>query len=441
MKLEIKNFRKIKEAHLDIDGITVITGSNNSGKSTIGKVLYSIFNSLYNIDKNIKERRSYEIQSICEQAIPNSLMFGKSDEMSVSHFSLISKNGASSELVKMILEVPNELFSENSLEKIFLLYYQKQGIELQEDILQEMIDMSFERIRARKEVSNQKFASELVERFFKQIFLGKMNCLNEANTLAELELQIKEKKLTIQFKENKCSFLVSELNILHEAFFIDDPFIIDYLSSPYAMFVSQLNAVHGKIMERILESRSNIMDGIFDAVDAKKNLEQIEEVLNKVTDGHISLKNGEWVLEVENFSEPIPLGNLSAGLKSFIILKILLERGILKEKDVLILDEPEIHLHPEWQVQYAEIVVLLQKIFELSIVVTTHSPLFLESLEYYSKKYKIEDKCNYYLAKDDNNIVNFENVTDKIEEIYKQMVMPSVNLDKLKYEMECEEDE
>ena len=88
--------------------------------SNITKILQNliIFNSLYNIDKNIKERRSYEIQSICEQAIPNSLMFGKSDEMSVSRFSLISKNGASSELVKMILEVPNELFSENSKEKI-----------------------------------------------------------------------------------------------------------------------------------------------------------------------------------------------------------------------------------------------------------------------------------------------------------------------------------
>ena len=438
MRLEIKNFAKIKEACIDIDGITVITGPNNSGKSTVGKVLYSIFNSLHNIDKNIEERRIYEIQSICEQAIPNKIMFRKDDEI-ISRF--LGRHEGSLELVKMILEIPNNIFSADSLKEIFLLYYQKQGITLEEDILQEMVDVSFEKIRARKEISNQKFASELIERFFKQIFLGKMSCLKDSISTSELKLQIKEKKLTIQFEDNRCSSWESELNILHEAFFIDDPFIVDYLSSPYAMFVSQLNAVHGKIMERILESKTDIMDGIFDAVDAKKNLQQIEEVLDKVTNGTISLKNGEWELEVEKFSEPIPLGNLSAGLKSFIILKILLERGILKEKDVLILDEPEIHLHPEWQLRYAEIVVLLQKMFELSIVVTTHSPHFLESLEYYSKKYKIKDRCNYYLAKENNDVVTFEKVTDKIEKIYTQMVMPSVNLDKLRYEMECEEDE
>lgn len=35
MKLNIKNFAKIKEADIVIDGITVIAGENNTGKSTI----------------------------------------------------------------------------------------------------------------------------------------------------------------------------------------------------------------------------------------------------------------------------------------------------------------------------------------------------------------------------------------------------------------------
>ena len=43
MKLSISNLAKIKQADIDIDGITVVAGENNTGKSTIGKVLFSTF--------------------------------------------------------------------------------------------------------------------------------------------------------------------------------------------------------------------------------------------------------------------------------------------------------------------------------------------------------------------------------------------------------------
>ncbi len=37
MKLYINNFAKIRNADVTVDGITVIAGENNTGKSTIGK--------------------------------------------------------------------------------------------------------------------------------------------------------------------------------------------------------------------------------------------------------------------------------------------------------------------------------------------------------------------------------------------------------------------
>ena len=46
MKLNIKNFAKIKNADILIDGITVIAGENNTGKSTVGKILFSLYNSI-----------------------------------------------------------------------------------------------------------------------------------------------------------------------------------------------------------------------------------------------------------------------------------------------------------------------------------------------------------------------------------------------------------
>ena len=54
MELKIRNFAKILEADIEIDGITIIAGNNNLGKSTIGKILDAVFNATYDIDEKCK---------------------------------------------------------------------------------------------------------------------------------------------------------------------------------------------------------------------------------------------------------------------------------------------------------------------------------------------------------------------------------------------------
>ena len=49
MELKIRNFAKILEADIEIDGITIIAGNNNLGKSTIGKILDAVSNATYDI--------------------------------------------------------------------------------------------------------------------------------------------------------------------------------------------------------------------------------------------------------------------------------------------------------------------------------------------------------------------------------------------------------
>ena len=97
---------------------------------------------------------------------------------------------------------------------------------------------------------------------------------------------------------------------------------------------------------------------------------------NAINGDVIQTNDGEFYYKDDSASEPLNVCNLSTRLKSFALLKLLLERGLLENRDVIIFDEPEIHLHPQWQVVYAETIMLLQKYFDLTIVVTTHSPVF-----------------------------------------------------------------
>lgn len=57
MNLELKNVGKIKYANVELNGITVLAGENNTGKSTVGKMLFCIFHSFYKIEEQIQEER------------------------------------------------------------------------------------------------------------------------------------------------------------------------------------------------------------------------------------------------------------------------------------------------------------------------------------------------------------------------------------------------
>ena len=72
----------------------------------------------------------------------------------------------------------------------------------------------------------------------------------------------------------------------------------------------------------------------------------------------------------------------------------------------------------------AELIVLIQKEFNMHILLTTHSPYFLNAIEVYSAKYEIKEKCKFYLSENDGNFAKFKDVTDDLSPIYRKLSMP-----------------
>ena len=128
------------------------------------------------------------------------------------------------------------------------------------------------------------------------------------------------------------------------------------------------------------------------------------------------------------------------GLKAFAVLRWMLEVGALQEQDVLVLDEPENHLHPQWQIIYAEIIVLLQDCFRLTVLLTTHSPYFLEAIQLYARRYRVEDRVTAYqpeMDADGLSVTFSANITDTAE-LYRKFTAPLRVLDVLRAEMSSE---
>ena len=61
LKIKIKDFRAIKSADIILNGITVISGINGCGKSTISKLLYRTIKTSIDYDKIIIKNLSMKL--------------------------------------------------------------------------------------------------------------------------------------------------------------------------------------------------------------------------------------------------------------------------------------------------------------------------------------------------------------------------------------------
>lgn len=68
MKIFIENVGLVNKANIEVNGITVIGGYNNSGKSTILKAVYALLYSNFEMKEKILEERKRSLIKILEHS-------------------------------------------------------------------------------------------------------------------------------------------------------------------------------------------------------------------------------------------------------------------------------------------------------------------------------------------------------------------------------------
>ncbi len=51
MEILLEHFGKIKKSIIKLDGLSLIAGQNDTGKSTVGKCLFALIKSIYNYEQ------------------------------------------------------------------------------------------------------------------------------------------------------------------------------------------------------------------------------------------------------------------------------------------------------------------------------------------------------------------------------------------------------
>ena len=416
MKLSIKNIGKLKEADVEINGITVITGENDTGKSTVGKVLWSIFNSFFEIKKQI---RTDKISSILEEL------------RRVSSIQDIRNNLVHSSIVEYDLDLNDFL---KQLEKKLEVLNDVRGLDDEsKDELKDELKDTLEKIKKRINLSDDEIMKKITQINFNKEFNSQINNLNFLEE-GNIDLKIKNKSINLIISNDKIQ-IKDFFSLYENVMLLDNPRIIDNLAENIILSANKIfsiieNLHNSKFISMLRNDKSSTAT---DNILNEEKLFKIEEKLNKIVDGKFLKKDFGVYFYRNKSGKEINIKNLSTGFKVFSIIKLLIQNNQLSENGTIILDEPEIHLHPEWQLKFAELIVLLQKEFSMHILLTTHSPYFVSAIEVFSEKYKIDDKCKYYVAENKGNSGVIKDITGNTNIIFKKMARPFQDLENIRY--------
>ena len=418
MKLTINNIGKLKNAEVVIDGITVITGENDTGKSTVGKVLWSVFNSFFEIKKQI---RTDKISSILEEL------------RRVSSIQDIRNNLVHSSIVEYDLDLNDFL---KQLEKKLEVLNDVRGLD---DESKDELKDTLEKIKKRINLSDDEIMKKITQINFNKEFNSQINNLNFLEE-GNIDLKIKNKNINLIISNDKIQ-IKDFFSLYENVMLLDNPRIIDNLSENIILSANKIfsiieNLHNSKFISMLRNDKSSTAT---DNILNEEKLFKIEEKLNKIVDGKFLKKDFGVYFYRNKSGKEINIKNLSTGFKVFSIIKLLIQNNQLRENGTIILDEPEIHLHPEWQLKFSELIVLLQKEFGMHILLTTHSPYFLNAIEVFSERHKIDDKCKYYVAENEGNSSIIKDVTGNTREIYRKLARPIQDLENIRYSSDLDE--
>jgi hypothetical protein len=403
MKLKLKNIGKITSAEVEIAGITVIAGPNSTGKSTISKSLFAMFNSLHNLSQKVKKEQEISIRQLFTNNI---------DEFFKEFILIENKKISPEDLSALLVGVSEKKDIINIMKKF----------DISSDFYSDILN-GIEEINS---IPKKRIEYEILQSSFQKEFNGRIhNIFSDNNCEIGLVVQGREQKIVFNHNDD----LIEDDNLFqleHEVVYIDDPFVMDYnsKSEKEGWILSDDITTTKNHREAVIAqySKTDTLT-IVQRASIKSNLDLAYAKINEALESELKLIAPRNSDDQKLPTGKLPVESLSSGAKTFYLMKVLLDNGTIVKNGTLILDEPEVHLHPAWEIILAEMIVLLQKEMQLHILINTHSPYFIRAIDVYSRKHEIDEKTNYYLSFKEGSGSTVKRV-EYLSEIYKLLSKP-----------------
>lgn len=494
MKLKIKNIGPFNDTSLNIGDITIIAGVNDTGKSYLSRLVFAMikiatsdieteiiknfftfaedtFAQISHAGKNFletnfnsSEKNSAlfkEIAAMYRNINTDNKVFMKKWVINFDHktekfndfwikllqdyHQLLITN---SSLITKILE-RIELDTNKDSYKIKIIKYTINVIN--NDILQTLELFN----NKDSDIISYLMANILSENFHGESLKNKK--YHNQDSYLQLFLD-NNKNLTININEHHKLSLAHEFNYFENIIenpVVDATYISDTDQVLNLMIEENLNkkqAVYTLENEKLKLSLNNIfkfkkchyLDDFKNKININQNhnlksvliKEKIDKELNNYfgNNSKINFENGSLTKN----GITIKLANSSRGLKIIESFKAMINNDFFKEGNLVIIDEPEAYIHPEWQYLFTKLLLKIAKIINFKLIISTHSPYVLETItSLASRDFKDLNFKYNFINKDKNfnSCIIEENSLDCINEA---LSYPYRELDKYEFKWEIE---
>jgi predicted ATPase len=421
INIKLKNIRSIRDANIILDGITVIAGENGSGKSTISKLTYHLFHTSIDFDKIVDGNLQDELRRI----------YRTLDQLSRELSYFIDKD----EYLKIRNSFRNIYRNENQL-----------SIFEEDNVIFSAIDYLIDMFSNENRIlQNKSQISRRLERI--RMILGDSfpSAKDEKSDITTLLINLKSVinknfNKSLNYKENR------PLSILDEK--LDEAFYDSRLPNSFNIFeygVPIIDRQNNKLLpiytiQKVAYIDTPMILGI-DFYAERAHWEDINDIITKkqsyksnfelesifrkeILKGDVNFEDKEITSKTFTYKredgKEFDLLECATGLKSFSLLQLLYKNGFLSNKTLLIIDEPEVHLHPQWVVEYARLIVLLNKHLGVKFLLASHHPDMISAIKYISEKENTSGNLHFYLANQYQNsfTYNYKDLGVEIEDIF-----------------------
>lgn len=395
----LKNYRAILDADIKLDGLTILSGENGCGKSTTTRWIYFILEMVSNFEQYAFADYKDELLQVI-----NKLESIRRDVSIYSPMILPNMYKLRSRLAMLDINNQDEiaaldLLLEDSIGKLadaLAKYFNSSKDSARKQRLLAYIEMPT--------YDEKTFIADVMQKingcydnFQKSC---EQRCLTSMWTFIHKYFDEKlDIPKNIQFAEDNVE-LISNKQFGHlfgidKCIYVDTPMALARMNDTDNSFWRQLRNLMFKKREGEL------------SIEAKKLIIQIRNIIGGtviVDDNSIDDDELRYVRSDNHLN--IPIEETATGLKSFAYILRLLENGHLDSQTLLIIDEPEVHMHPQWIVEFARVLVLLHKTIGVRVLITSHNPDMVAAIHEISKSMNVETNTNFYLAVQDDKSKN-----------------------------------
>ena len=379
IKVITENFRAIGHAAIQISGITVVTGENSSGKSTLSKLLYELFNTVTNYEVLVKEELMREFSNLFQffeivytdsKDILDRKEYSKIVYLSYEYY---YKNKSFEEIKNLLSVFLSEIYNKIDIAKSNRYNY------IISNILGDGIDNTLENIiffiNQKIEKAIDKVHSRPISLFTEKL----LNVFRDKKLPKSFEV-LEEKEVIVSLEKPTLSIPFS----VQKAIYIDSPMSLGAGSSS--------NKHWSDLTKFIFFEDKNLSDlhnnDIYTSISKNIKGEAVRFTLGTLSTLTFLREDGK----------EFDLSEVATGIKAFSIIQLLLKNGHIDNRTLLIIDEPESNLHPQWIVEYARMIVLLHKHIGVKFFLASHNPDMVSAIRYIAEKEGVLDNVNYYLA-------------------------------------------